>query len=147
MKIISHRGNIAGSNRQIENQPAYIQAAMSKGYDVEIDVWYIDDKILLGHDYGQYQVSLDFLKTDNLWCHAKNLDSLEFMLSNDIHCFWHQEDDRTITSRGFIWTYEGRDLGKKSVACWMDAIGDIPSLSIYGICTDYPDKLKDLLKN
>jgi DNA gyrase inhibitor GyrI len=68
------------------------------------------------------------------------------MLNNDIHCFWHQEDDRTITSKGFVWTYEGKDLGRKSIACWMDADGNFPSSVVFGICTDYPDKVKEILE-
>jgi hypothetical protein len=23
----------------------------------------------------------------------------------DIHCFWHQDDDVALTSRGFVWKY------------------------------------------
>ena len=146
MIIISHRGNIIGPNKDLENNPSYILEAIAEGYNVEIDVWLIDTNILLGHDYGQYQVSLDFLKNDCLWCHAKNLEALEFMLANDIHCFWHQHDDRTITSKGLIWTYEGKLLGTKSVACWMDAHGNFPSFDIFGICTDYPNKVKEILE-
>jgi hypothetical protein len=146
MRIISHRGNIAGPNKGSENNPSYILEAIDQGYDVEIDVWLIDNRILLGHDYGQHQVELDFLKNKHLWCHAKNLEALEFMLNNDIHCFWHQEDDRTITSKGFVWTYEGKDLGRKSIACWMDADGNFPSSVVFGICTDYPDKVKEILE-
>jgi len=146
MILISHRGNITGPNSSLENNPSYILDAIKEGYDVEIDVWLIDNKILLGHDYGQHQVSVDFLKNNHLWCHAKNLEALEFMLSNDVHCFWHQNDDRTITSKGFVWTYEGRSLGPKSIACWMDAAGDLPSTDVFGVCTDYPNKVKELLK-
>ena len=145
MRLISHRGNIDGPNRELENDPSYILKAIGQGFDVEIDVWLIDDNILLGHDFGQYQVDLYFLKNKHLWCHAKNLEALEFMLSNDVHCFWHQEDDRTITSRGFIWTYEGKDLGKNCIACWMDATGRFPSKSVFGVCTDYPNKVQMLL--
>lgn len=146
MRIISHRGNISGPNPGSENNPNYILDAIAQGYDVEIDVWYIDNRILLGHDYGQHQVDLEFLKNKQLWCHAKNLEALEFMLENNIHCFWHQEDHRTITSNGFIWTYEGYALGKKSIACWMNAEGNFPSSIVFGICTDYPYKVKEILE-
>jgi hypothetical protein len=37
------------------------------------------------------------------------------MLDNNIHCFWHQKDDFTITSQGFIWTYPGKPVCKNSI--------------------------------
>ena len=39
MKMISHRGNVRGMIKESENNPTYINAAISDGYDVEIDVW------------------------------------------------------------------------------------------------------------
>ena len=105
MFLISHRGNINGKNVQKENSPDYILKALSFGYDVEIDVWYVNNKFFLGHDTPQYEISIEFLKNDKLWCHAKNLASLEKMLYNNITCFWHQTDDYTLTSKGYIWTY------------------------------------------
>ena len=44
MKLISHRGNINGPNKTEENSPEHILNAINNGYDVEIDVWFIDDK-------------------------------------------------------------------------------------------------------
>ena len=82
------------------------------GYEVEIDVWYIDKKFVLGHDTPQYEVDWKFLTNSSYWCHAKNIDALNLMLENDIHCFWHQDDDVTITSYGFIWTSPDKKLNK-----------------------------------
>lgn len=57
------------------------------------------------------KVSLEYLKHPCFWCHAKNLDALAIMLQHpDIHCFSHQNDDFTLTSRGFIWTYPNKPL-------------------------------------
>jgi len=59
MKLIAHRGNIDGPNSSQENRPEYIEAAIAKGYDVEIDIRYDTfNKILyLGHDESQYPTS------------------------------------------------------------------------------------------
>ena len=38
MILISHRGNINGRSFKDENQPTYIDTAISAGYDVEIDI-------------------------------------------------------------------------------------------------------------
>ena len=60
MKIISHRGNLHGKEVDNENNPEYIKKALRK-FEVEVDVWFIDDSWFLGHDRPQYPVDLDFL--------------------------------------------------------------------------------------
>ena len=47
MILISHRGNINGKNTEKENHPSYIDEAIKGEYDVEIDVWYVDEKLWL----------------------------------------------------------------------------------------------------
>ena len=70
MILISHRGNVNGKTNQ-ENKPEYIRSALFQGYDVEIDVWYVDDKFYLGHNFPQYEIEESFLYNAKLWCHAK----------------------------------------------------------------------------
>ena len=57
MIYISHRGNINGPNKKLENNPNYITDAINKGFDVEIDVNYKNSNFYLGHDKAQYLVS------------------------------------------------------------------------------------------
>jgi len=144
MKIISHRGNITGSNKKLENNPEFIIESLNLGFDVEIDVWYINDKLFLGHDLPQYPVLKTFLQNKSFWCHAKNIEALNFMLKNDIHCFWHQEDRHTLTSKGYIWTYPNNELTENSI-CVMPEIQNISfkKNNIFGICTDYPILYKE----
>ena len=40
MYLISHRGNLNGIEKNNENNPDYINQAISRGYDVEVDVRY-----------------------------------------------------------------------------------------------------------
>lgn len=142
MRIISHRGNINGPNSAQENSPEYINQALANGFDVEIDVWLTSNGLMLGHDNPIYPVDLNFLKNNQLWCHAKNLEALEIMLTNNIQCFWHQGDNCTLTSTGYIWTHSDcTDLGSKSIACWINGQGQ-PPVNCYGICTDYPLRVK-----
>ena len=51
-RIIAHRGNIGGSNPEVENSPEQIDKCISEGYDVEIDLRYDDltKTLWLGHD-------------------------------------------------------------------------------------------------
>ena len=103
MIFISHRGNINGINKKYENNPTYIQSAINKGYYVEIDVWY-KNAFFLGHDRPQFKVSQKFLENKKFWCHAKNIEALEKLQKLKTKYFWHQEDDYTLTSNGYIWT-------------------------------------------
>tara|TARA_R110002020_G_scaffold174030_3_gene365035 strand:+ start:425 stop:871 length:447 start_codon:yes stop_codon:yes gene_type:complete len=136
MIYISHRGNLYGKIEESENNPIYIDKALEEGFDVEIDVWYKDDKLYLGHDSPIYEIKLKYLKNKKLWCHAKNVEALNLMLDNDIHCFWHQEDDVTLTSTGIIWTYPGKQLTSKSICVLPEKNNEIPKKCL-GICSDY----------
>ena len=62
MILISHRGNLNGKIPEYENNPLYIDRALGKGYDVEIDVWFRDDMFFLGHDFPTYRVEIDYLR-------------------------------------------------------------------------------------
>ncbi len=145
MKIISHRGNISGPNPEKENSIPYIKKALTAGYEVEVDVWKINSNFFLGHDLPQYEVNINFLENKKLWCHAKNILALQSLLDRGIRCFWHQEDDCTITSDGVIWTYPGKELTENSI-CVMPELAEYSDSEIrkcLGICTDFPDRYKN----
>ena len=136
--LIAHRGNITGPNPEKENHPEYIDKAIACGYNVEIDVWDVSGKLVLGHDVPQYEIDMNFLfdRKNKLWCHAKNVDALSRMIvyGEKINCFWHQEDDVTLTSKGYLWTYPGKELTQNSI-CVKPSPNNIPTLCA-GICDD-----------
>lgn len=152
MKIIAHRGNVNGRFESWENEPTYIDLAIEKGFDVEVDVW-VDPTnkniIFLGHDKPLYGVDVKFFqdRITKLWIHCKNIEALEYFQDHDIlkycHYFWHQEDDVTMTSFNFFWTYPNKPLTKHSI-CVMPELNDqeIPDF-IHGICTDFPERYKN----
>lgn len=144
MKLIAHRGNINGPQPELENSPFYLVSIIEQGYDVETDVWYHDGKWYLGHDAGGYQIDRDFLEHPNMWCHAKNLNALETMVEYGIHCFWHQTDDFTLTSKGYIWTFPGRPTCERTVIVCEDEATTlkISKEDIKGICSDYVGMIK-----
>lgn len=139
MKKIAHRGNISGKQIELENKPSYIESALFKKYDVEVDVWYLKDKLLLGHDEPQYEISLSFLEQyqDKLWIHCKNLDALyKLNKLKHLNIFFHDKDDATLTSHGFIWTYPNKPLMPNSV-CVLPEQGVSGNLhQCYGVCSD-----------
>lgn len=148
MKYISHRGNITHKNPERENSLGYILEAIDKGYDVELDIWHIDDSWYLGHDKPLYKINdlnIFLPYSYKLWFHCKNYKALEEInkLSSFIY-FWHQMDCYTITSNGFFWTFPGIDILENSIIC-------LPELGVYtteqlysckGICSDYIEKYK-----
>ena len=149
MIYIAHRGNLSGPDPGHENRPEYLRKALEDGYDIETDVWYVDGKWYLGHDSPQYRTEYSFLETSGVWCHAKNLEALERMLRNEsIHCFWHQEDDYTITSAGYIWTYPGKELPENSICCVPERCSGIPKgiKRCAGVCTDYVYQYEEILE-
>jgi len=124
MFFISHRGNLTGPNPMKENSVEYINNALSKSFDVEIDLWFKNKNFFLGHDEPKYEIDLNFLKKPGLWIHAKNLECF-YQLSNfDLNFFWHEDDKITITSKGFFWNYPGTLLSKKSI-CVLPEHSDI----------------------
>jgi len=136
MIFISHRGNLDGKVPNNENSPEYISKALSKGFDVEIDVWFVENNFFLGHDAPEYKINSKFLENDKLWCHAKNIDALLNLSKINSIYFWHQEDDYTLTSNGYIWTYPGKNLTNKSI-CVLPELEKKEKLNCYGICSDF----------
>ena len=136
--IISHRGNIFGPIISEENKPEYVKNTLKQGFEVEIDVFFYKSKLWLGHDKPLYEISLEFLKNSKIWCHAKNLEALNYLLQfHEINVFWHQEDDYTLTSKGFIWTYPKKNVSSKSIIVVQDNISKDKIPKCLGICSDY----------
>lgn len=153
MKLIAHRGNISGPNSVEENNPSYIDTALKMSYDVEIDLRYEDQKFYLGHDQAQYEVSEVWLieRKNNLWIHCKDLNSLSALSETEIdfNYFWHQNDDFTLTSKNYIWTYPGKSFSLKSVIVmpeWntpLEDLIDILDYECFGVCSDYLNYVKN----
>ena len=138
MKIISHRGNLIGPNKEEENKMNYIDNSLSLGFDVEIDLWYVNGEFYLGHDNPEHRTSFEFISKNGLWIHAKNIDALYQLTKTNLHYFWHQNDDFTLTSKNFIWTYPDKETTKNSVIVTLENnINKFLNLDIYGVCTDY----------
>lgn len=149
--VISHRANLYGPISGKENHPDYIDAAIDAGFQVEVDVRFIDKKWYLGHDGADYKVSFSWMMERNqcIFWHCKNLEALIQLnrldrprFSNSEHqkifYFWHQNDDYTLTSGDHIWTFPNKPIkGKRSILCLNKKDAEVPK-GIYGICTDYP---------
>lgn len=124
MLLIAHRGNVGGNNPHRENAPTYIDEALNLRFNAEVDIWYDKKKWWLGHDEPQHKIDAHWLNNRGtmLWLHCKNLGALTRFADGDMgvghympNYFWHQNDNFTLTSHGFIWTFPGQPLTKNSV--------------------------------
>lgn len=147
-KYIAHRGNIDGQDLENENKVSYIDLALNKGFDVEIDVWYKNKKFWLGHDQPNYFIDLSFLsdRKDNLWIHCKNCEALEqfSILDDDYNYFWHQNDCYTLTSKKYVWAYPNEKVcGYKAICVMPERNNIIDFTNWHGICSDIVGMIRD----
>jgi hypothetical protein len=145
IKLIAHRGNRDGIEAE-ENSPEFLQQAIDLGYDIEVDIRYINEEWWLGHDGPQYKIDSPFNLFDNskVWWHCKNFAALEKMQGTDLNYFWHQEDDHTLTSKGFIWTYPGKEIGINNIIVMPETVmnlDEIKKLKCFAICSDLVQRI------
>lgn len=140
MILISHRGNIDGRIIDKENNPEYVMEALSYGYDVEVDVWYMKGW-WLGHDVPQYKCTEEILHL--CWCHAKNKDALIYAKNINLpKYFWHENDSYTMTSNGYIWTHSNAEPIENAILVMPEIRKVYANYSYVGICSDYIKKYK-----
>jgi hypothetical protein len=144
MILISHRGNLNGPNEVRENSPYYIMEAIDEGYDVEVDLWWVDGKVYLGHDEPQYEVSDEWLgeRIDKLWIHCKNVESLNWIRNTSLHYFWHEQDTLTLTSKNHMWVYPSKQPIIGSIAVMPEIHNDDISKCL-GVCSDFIKRYND----
>lgn len=152
MILISHRANFEGPDPSFENSPEKISHAISNNISVEIDIRLHKNEFYLGHDEPQYQTSLSFLLENKsyLWIHCKDKESFgELLKIYELNCFWHQNDDYTLTSHGYIWAYPGKEpTGRNCIAvmpeyCW--TLENVISKQFWGICSDHITQIQNII--
>ena len=150
MKYIAHRGLLKGPNKDLENHPQQIETALNLGFDVEVDLWVVNNKLYLGHDDPQYRICYSWLEDNRLWVHAKNTEALDYLVVNNIteNYFWHDRDRYTLTSSGYVWANIGEPLTRKSVMVMPEIVDpkleNTIDIICFGICSDYIQQIKGL---
>lgn len=148
MKLISHRGNYNGINPQRENKPSYIDTTLSMGYDVEVDIRFIDNEFYLGHDTPDTLISKNWIekRKHNIWFHCKNLESAkELSKMQDVKYFCHSNDDYVLTSNNLIWVHNlDLPIDDMCIIPLLDeqTIKNFDNRKVYGICTDFINLFK-----
>jgi hypothetical protein len=137
----------------MENSPEAIDYVLSHNFECEVDVWYQAERgIFLGHDSEKYSIDINWIleRSTKLWLHCKNFEALSYFLKLEkgLNLFWHQEDDHVLTSKGYIWSYPGKKVDKKTIGVLPEIWDDSQMIfleSCLGICTDYPRKFDEEL--
>jgi hypothetical protein len=142
---ICHRGNLDGPMKDLENNFGVLIQRAIQGHRVEIDVWYHEQNLWLGHDRPEYKITLEWLAScKRRLIHAKDGKTFEYLLLEsgkralDLHIFYHTEEDYVLTNKGLVICYPGKPLLQGSL-CMM------PERALYSqeeleksfsICTD-----------
>lgn len=136
---IAHRGNLTGPDVGRENEPNYVAAALALGYHVEVDARLTKDGFFLGHDEPQHKVDRFFFQDARVWTHCKNVEAfLDLSPLANVNCFFQEEDDITLTSRGFQWVHwKCNQYGPRSVVVRLGADFVPGAVRPHGVCSDF----------
>ena len=142
MLYIAHRGNLAGPIPDQENRPEYIDQAIAAGYDVEIDLRTKEQKLFLGHDSPDHEISLNWLekRKKNLWIHIKDYGALVAVMDTDLMYFCHEQDKYTLTSNGYIWSHDlNNQMNDRCIVPLLSSeqVENYKQTNFYAVCTDY----------
>jgi len=140
MRLIAHRGNIAGRNPETENEPNHLLTLLSKGIECEIDIHFVDWKMWLGHDAPQYRFDINqFYKYNHLlWVHIKSFEcNSQFVLLDEFNYFTQDKETYSVTSFKYLWTNVGiRCVPTLSIAVLPELQSPENLHEAIGICTD-----------
>lgn len=158
MKIISHRGNTDGPNPETENTFEAIEWALERGFDIEIDIWAEADRFWLGHDKAQRTISLDKIYEwsiiGTVYVHCKNIRALQLLCElelkdRNIFPFFHDVDDCILLGNNYLWVHPNAvnsvdvNYTSKCIAVVANAKNGFENWG--GICTDYPEEVRNNL--
>lgn len=151
--LISHRGNTNGKFESYENEPNYIDKAIKQRYQVEVDVWYQDNQLYLGHDAPLYGVNRDWFveRIDYLWIHCKDVQTLSYFnnrpngmkygFTKQFNYFYHTDEDVVLTSNGYMWMHPETKPCENGIAVHPEQ-NDWDVSGCKGICSDFIERYK-----
>jgi hypothetical protein len=149
MIIISHRGNTDGPEVESENHPDFIDKAISTGFEVEVDLRFIDGDFWLGHDEPQWRISEEWMSSrrNKIWFHCKDFESATALINtkNGYKFFCHSNEPYVCTSHNYLWVHDLSYEIDKNCIIPLISDKDLTNHPLYknchGICTDYPSKI------
>ena len=154
MRIISHRGNLKGRIPDRENTPSYIDAAIGCGFEVEVDVRFIEGQFMLGHDSADIVVNKEWLirRKNYLWIHCKDIMAAVKIreIDENFRIFCHSSDPFVLVSTGHIWVHDlTLELNEYTIIPLLnlEEVSSYDHRIVYGVCTDYASSLNTMLRD
>ncbi len=147
MIFIAHRGNLNGADPERENTPAYIQKALDAGFDVEVDIWYKDDLLWLGHDKPLITLPGSFYFHRKIWFHAKDIKTFAFLAEGAANCFFHENDPVVLTTRGYLWVHPAHEEKINEIENKNKIIQVHPKKIIKGVGGYCADNIQEIIDN
>ena len=142
---ICHRGNLYGPVKELENNFGVLIQRSIQGFHTEVDVWYHENNLWLGHDKPEYKITLDWLASSKRrLIHAKDGITFAYLLQEsgklalDLHVFYHTEEDYVLTNKGLVICYPGQPLLQGSL-CMMPERANYSEADFqtcFSICSD-----------
>ena len=112
MKIIAHRADINNRSSRRESTKSSVKDCVDLGFNVEIDKRLFYGNLYLGHNRTEEIIKKQEPRKikNKVWILRKNLKAFFSQIQGDFNYFWHEEDSYTLTSKGYIWAYPGKEL-------------------------------------
>ena len=150
--FISHRGNTNGMNPERENSPNYVNKALESNFHVLVDVWLVGKSHLaLGYEHPRYSVTLEFLQNEKILCRARSVGTLNMLMDNGVHCFYHENDSASMTSGGLIWTAPGKPVTARCICTmpewYVPNVTSAAHIVCAGVCSDWIQNIRDERNN
>lgn len=143
---ICHRGNVSGPVKELENNFGILIQRSIQGQRVEVDVWYHENNLWLGHDKPEYKITLDWLAScKRRLIHAKDGKTFQHLLQEagkralDLHIFYHTDEDYVLTNKGIVICYPGQPLLEGSLCMMPERVSYSGEelRKTFQICTDF----------
>jgi hypothetical protein len=136
--LIANLGNINGAQPEKENRFAYVQAALSAGWHVCVNVVFYQGSFLLPFDGGFNIAQPGFFSKQRVWSRCFDGETLDALCNIGAHAFF-DSDTPTLTSAQFIWTPAPRELAARSIAFLPETSpGWIEKFEPAGLCSNSP---------
>jgi hypothetical protein len=153
VRILAHRANYDGPGSG-ENSRDALDACVSLGFEVELDIWARGEVLWVGHDDPLWPCDPAHLRSIPVLAHAKNIEAAAALAASNVPFFCLDGDDFGMCSTGEIWTNYGAPAVASSIVCSPELVGADEPITAFlarhrhvaGVCTDHPIVYRELTR-
>lgn len=140
--IISHLGNTAGIQPELENTLPYVQKALKDGWHVCVNVIFRHGQFLLPTLRGYQHIPPAMLAKQRVWSRADDAETIDALCNINAHCFLQVDSALTLTSAQFVWTPPPFVLCPRAIAYLPETAepGWLQNYEPAGLCSDTPTR-------